>query len=238
MRVNGIDGCKAGWVIWHLGAHGPECHIVDQLEHAEQWLTGAHSLIDIPIGFSDQQTPDRLCDKAARQFLTIKRSASVFPVPCRDAVYAASYEQACEINAQQLGKRLSKQSWFILPKVKQVDALLNQQPYLMIRESHPEVVFAAINAAPLQHSKKTPQGVQERLALINTLDQSWSNRLITQLETTPKKHASSDDLIDAFVLMLIAQHWHQLRTLPAMPDSDPQGRVREIVYWHNKYQSQ
>ena len=237
MIVNGIDGCKAGWVIWHLGTNGPECHIVDELKQADELLTGAHSLVDIPIGFSDQQTPDRLCDKAARQFLTIKRSASVFPVPCRDAVYADSYWQACEINAQQLGKRLSKQSWFILPKVKQVDALLNQQPDLVIRESHPEVVFAAINTAPLQHSKKTPQGVQERLALIHTLAPQWFNRLITQLEITPKKHASNDDLIDAFVLMLIAQYWKKLSVLPPKPDIDPYGRVREIVYWQNKNES-
>ncbi|MEL7292980.1 MAG: DUF429 domain-containing protein [Pseudomonadota bacterium] len=231
--VNGIDGCKAGWVMWTLVDDSPECHIVEQLVDALSLLRSAHSLIDIPIGFSDANTPDRLCDKAARQQLG-RRASSVFPVPCREAVYAPSYPDACEINQAVLGKKLSKQSWYILPKVKQVDALLTQYPELSLRESHPEVVFTELNGAPLVHNKKSAEGEQQRLAIIEKRAPQWMAILHQQLNTIPRKTASRDDIIDAFVLMLIAREWAHLSTLPINPDKDVNGRVREIVYLENQ----
>ncbi|NVD06024.1 DUF429 domain-containing protein [Vibrio sp. JPW-9-11-11] len=230
--VNGVDGCKAGWVVWHLADQQPVCHIVEKLIDALSLMRSAHSLIDIPIGFSDASTPDRLCDKAARQLLG-RRASSVFPVPCREAAYASSYLDACEVNQAALGKKLSKQSWYILPKVIQADVLLTHYPNLILRESHPEVVFTALNGAPLEYNKKSPEGEQQRLAIIEKRAPQWMAVLDHQLKTIARKTANRDDIIDAFALMLIAREWPYLSTLPVNPDKDANGRVREIVYFAN-----
>jgi len=238
MRAIGIDGCKAGWVIWQVSDGVPTCQIVPEIADAVPLIQQGTALIDIPIGFSDTASPDRACDKAARRFLSPKRGSSVFPVPCREAAYANTYQQACDINVARLGKKLSKQSWFILPKVKQVDQLLNQFPNLYLRESHPEVVFAALNnRQPLDYGKKSREGYQERLAIIQAITPlEWVRALEHQIESTLVKHASPDDLVDAFVLMLAAKHPQHLSCLPEVPDKDSTGRVREIVYWQPQSQ--
>ncbi|MGY3568922.1 DUF429 domain-containing protein [Vibrio paucivorans] len=230
MNGIGIDGCKAGWVVWYVKDGVPNCKIVPLLNDVLNVLESGTALIDIPIGFSDPKTPDRLCDKAARKFLSPTRSASVFPVPCREACYAETYEQACEINFSVLGKKISKQTWFILPKVREVESVLASNPSLTLRESHPEVVFAALNGAPLEFGKKTKEGQSERLALIRLLEPKWGVVLDSQLQQTPSKLANKDDVIDAFVLMLVAAEASALSTLPSSLDTDPSGRVREIVY--------
>lgn len=231
VRYIGIDGCKAGWVIWSVEQGQPRCQIVTQLAQISDLLANSTALIDIPIGYSDENTPDRLCDKAARKFLSPKRSSSVFPVPSRQAAYASDYVEACEINFELVGRKLSKQTWFILPKVIEVETLLAETPSLKLRESHPEVVFAALQGSPLEQSKKTPQGQQDRLDIIHSIAPDWSEVLINQLSETKARQANRDDIIDAFVLMMIAAKAENLSTLPEQPDRDRKGRVREIVYW-------
>lgn len=233
MKYIGIDGCKAGWVVWSVKQAQPQCQIVTQLAEVTQLLMNSTALIDIPIGYSDEKTPDRLCDKAARKFLSPRRSASVFPVPSRQAAYANDYAQACEVNLLLLGRKLSKQTWFILPKVVEVETLLAETPTLTFRESHPEVVFAALQGSPLEYSKKTEPGQAERIKLIRAIAPDWVEALLTKLSETKTKQAHRDDIIDAFVLMLIAAKANTLSTLPQQPDRDPQGQVREIVYWDN-----
>ncbi|KOO14197.1 hypothetical protein AKJ18_14685 [Vibrio xuii] len=227
MRYLGIDGCKAGWVVWLLNGGSPSFQIVTSLSDIADVLTQSRALIDIPIGFSDSAQPDRLCDKAARKFLAPKRGSSVFPVPCKEAAYAETYQQACQINMEQLGKKLSKQTWYILPKVREVDALLRQEPSVTLRESHPEVVFKALNKQPLSHSKKTIEGRAERLAILNRYCPEWISVLTDSIEQTKRSMAQPDDLIDAFALMFIASKWPQLSTLPETKAP----LANEIVYW-------
>jgi len=227
MRYLGIDGCKAGWVVWQLNSGSPSFQIVTSLSDIADLLTQSRALIDIPIGFSDSTQPDRLCDQAARKFLAPKRGSSVFPVPCKEAAYAETYQQACQINMEQLGKKISKQTWYILPKVCEVDALLREHHSVMLRESHPEVVFKALNKQPLSHSKKTIEGREERLTILNYYCPEWISLLTDSIEQTKRSVAQPDDLIDAFALMLIASKWPQFRTLPEMKAP----LDNEIVYW-------
>lgn len=53
---------------------------------------------------------ERLSDTGAREILKTRKS-SIFPVPCREAVYAETYEKACEVNERLTGKHISKQAW-------------------------------------------------------------------------------------------------------------------------------
>ena len=80
-------------------------------------------LVDIPIGLRQNGNLERLCDKEARKVLG-NRKSSVFPVPCRNAVYQSTYQEASSINFQLTGKYISKQSWFISGRIRQVDERL------------------------------------------------------------------------------------------------------------------
>ena len=238
MKYIGIDGCKAGWIAWIVsGNETPEFKVVKTLEELVDDLTGSTTLIDMPIGFSDSLTPDRLCDKAARRFLTRKRGSSVFPVPCREAVYQTDYIAACKANVEQLDKKFSKQTWGIVPKIRELDELIESHPSLSIRESHPEVVFAALKGEPLTFSKRTQEGKEERLSIIQQLAPQWCDGLSLAILNTKRKDVAIDDIYDAFILMLIAYHAPTLSCLPELSeiggkaDKDQNGRVREIVYW-------
>ncbi|MGF1740318.1 DUF429 domain-containing protein [Vibrio profundum] len=235
MNYVGIDGCKAGWVAWALKDEQPKLYISACLEElAERVGPQGHWLIDMPIGFSTPEQPDRLCDKAARAILKERRS-SVFTVPCREAVYCESYEQACEINVQRLGKKFSKQTWGIVPKMREVDAFVRChviQSTLKVRESHPEVVFTGLAGRPMSFNKKTTQGRDERLAVLKYYAPQWFEGLLLEMARVPRKVAELDDLIDAFVLMLSAIRWDELISLPTNSASFESDFSREIVYIH------
>jgi len=57
-------------------------------------------LIDILIDLKNGGSEERYLDIKARKLLKIRKS-SIFPVPCREAVYAESYEKACKIRSLQ-----------------------------------------------------------------------------------------------------------------------------------------
>lgn len=232
MNYIGIDGCKAVWVAWVLVNGELRYQIARTLAELYETISvDSYCLIDMPIGFSDADSPDRLCDKAARKLLRPKRGSSVFTVPCREAVFSKDYESACTVNQALTGKKFSKQTWYLTPKIRELEILLSSNTAVSIRESHPEVVFAALSGQPMVHNKKTALGRQERMAVLNALAPKWVELLELAVNTTLRKVAQPDDFIDAFVLMLACQQQHELKSLPEHADFDPEGRRREIVYW-------
>jgi hypothetical protein len=82
---------------------------------------------------------------------------------------ARDFAEALAINRQCTGRGISKQSWLIAPKIRAVDDLLQADCRLrgVLRESHPEICFWALNdAKPMRHNKKTQEGRDERMALL------------------------------------------------------------------------
>jgi predicted RNase H-like nuclease len=68
-----------------------------------------------------------------------------------------------------LGKGISRQTYHIMKKIKEVDDFLNHHPEAKktVRETHPEICFWALAGhRPMQHKKKSPEGKDERLALL------------------------------------------------------------------------
>ena len=169
----GIDGCQSGWV---------SAYREDPIEWKFEifptiqdfWNKFSYTkliMIDIPIGLRDNGSEPRLCDKAARKFLTRTRSSSIFPTPCRASLYAETYIEANQINRKLTGKGLSKQTWNISRKIKEVDFLLrnNSKARHIFIESHPELCFAALsNNTPMIHYKKKEDGIKERLLVIES----------------------------------------------------------------------
>lgn len=202
MFVAGADGYRGGWVLFRVDVPSLSTSvesvalpsILSQRPIELECLT-----IDIPIGLLDGP---RACDLAARKLLGRPRGSSVFPAPCRAATRMAGYADACEINKQRSGGKLSHQAWGIVPKIKQVDEVITPAHQLWAFEVHPEVCFWAMNnCGPMIWSKKVKEGRRDRL---NLLRREFP-RIDQHLAIRPPGVAV-DDLLDA-----AAAAWTALR---------------------------
>lgn len=232
--IVGIDGCAAGWLVVALMANQTwRVGIFPNIESVwAAYRTAQVILIDIPIGLSENG--DRLCDREARRLLGPRRAVSVFPVPCRPAVYAKTYQEACEINQTHTGRRLSKQTWGIVPKIREVDEFLRQNPDArgIVREVHPEVCFCTLNKSAMVHGKKTVEGAQERRAVLERYYPRIGELIAdAQKRLVRTRSASLDDVIDAAAAVIIGLGYPDgLATLPTSPPSDEHGLPMEMVY--------
>ena len=171
LRYIGVDGCKGGW-FW-LGLDGSDCFfgVAERLSILfDKGTSSQRVLIDIPIGMTSREGKARTCDRQARTRLGA-RACTVFTAPCREAMGARTYKAACDRNEAVTGKRLSRQCWGIVPKMKEIDRLLRTDPAAraLLRESHPELCFMALNQGlPITHNKKTSAGFQSRLDVLET----------------------------------------------------------------------
>ncbi len=231
----GVDGCHAGWI--SIG-------IKNQLEWNIEFfstindLWGANTdaeliLIDIPIGMRDKGGIPRLCDTAARKYLTKKRSSCIFPTPCRTALYAASYQEANEINKRLTGKGLSKQSWNITPKIREVDTFLVENPKLVkiFIETGPELCYAALAGdQPLDHYKKSKAGLAERKKLLIPYCKNSKTPIEIGLHQFKRSDVAIDDIMDAWVLAISSLKGRSnLRIIPEEFEYDSVGLPMRIA---------
>ena len=88
----------------------------------------------------------------------------IFPIPCRQAVYAATEEEQKKANIHVFGKSLAKQSIAIIPKIRELDEFLSSHPQYKNRilESHPELAFARLKGSVVLTRKKEYTGFCER----------------------------------------------------------------------------
>lgn len=236
MKTIGADGCKSGWFSVSLSETAWETAIHKNILSLWEVHSGSESiLIDIPIGFRKNEPLERLCDLAARKALGQGRGSSVFPTPCRSSVYCTSYEAAHLENKRSVDRGLSKQTWAIVPKIREVDAFLKSAPESMavIRESHPEVAFWGLNGrVPLKHSKKTAEGLQERIQILSRYDERIENIYQDSMKKYLRKEAASDDIIDALCLAITGQVMlrTEILTLPIAPETDEYGIPMQILF--------
>jgi predicted RNase H-like nuclease len=230
-RAAGADGCRAGWICIvreRAGGLGSAAYATADALFA-QIPRSAVLAIDIPIGLAERGA--RECDGAARRLLGSRRS-SVFPAPLRCVLAARSFEQACRIRARREDKRMSRQAFGIVAKVREVDAALRADVARArtVREVHPELCFAAWSGAPLAHSKKTPAGRAERLALV--AGSFGSSAFAAVRSRHPRRDAADDDILDAFAALWSAERLlrGEAEWLPAEPPLDACGLRMEIVY--------
>ncbi len=155
--------------------------------------------VDVPIGLCDAyETGGRTCDREARKRLQ-KRASSVFPAPVRPVLAASLFEDACARSRASApsGKAISKQTFFILPKIREVDDLLRARPNLreVIREVHPEVSFCELVGHPMEYSKKKQKGRDERQRALHR----YFSGLDAILDSGRKQGLPLEDILDATV---------------------------------------
>ena len=172
MKIFGIDGAPNGWSVAYQDDKGEIVlsHTHSLKELFTRFPDASHIAIDMIIGLPAQaQKGGRLAEKEARKLLS-PRGSVIFSSPCRDAVYAANYQDSLVINRKsspdQVG--LSKQSFNICPKVKEVDQFLltNTQFQSRIYETHPELSFWEMNKQEKLQSKHSKEGREQRITLL------------------------------------------------------------------------
>ena len=234
MAVVGADGCRTGWFAVRREDDGQACFDVFEsvADLWDQWGDASLLLLDIPIGLTDSKEPRR-CDAVARRLLGRRRS-SVFTPPCRAAIEASNYETASAVNFRETGRKLSMQSWNIVPKIREVDRLVRENPRARsrVREVHPEVCFWALaGGAPMNARKKSREGREERLRLLRRLDAATDAIVHSAQDRFLRREVATDDILDALVAVLTAdRNPRELSSLPAEAQMDAYGLQMEMVY--------
>ncbi len=241
----GVDGCRAGWFAvflamgndqnceWEIGIFPNFSSLIDFLKNnygqAEPLI-----LIDIPIGLKSGGYGERLSDIGARSVLKSRKS-SIFPVPCREAVYAESYEKACEVNKELTGKSISRQAWNIIPKIRDVDAFLieNETFRGIVRETAPEVCFQAFTGSPMKYPKKSLDGFSERMKALKSVCLAADKIADAALSRYRRKEVAKDDILDALAAAITARmgRSYGFEYVPCKPETDDKGLNIQMVYW-------
>jgi predicted RNase H-like nuclease len=236
----GVDSCPYGWVVFWVNQSRWDIQIFKHISSLwKKYKDAQLILIDIPIGLREKSGKARLCDTAARKYLAKRRSSSIFPTPCRKALISETYQQANTINKEITGKGLSKQTYNIMHKIKEVDGLIRKKQKApdIIMESHPEVCFTALNnKEPLKYYKKTKEGIKNRLKLLKSLTSFDKNPLEIAKRRFKRKDVAVDDVLDAWVLAISASKGKQsLRYLPSSYEFDEKGLPMRIAYPKKPY---
>ena len=181
--VIGIDGSRGGWVAVLRHSENEKICDIKFAKKLSALLKGNIdlALIDMPVGLDDKiKSGGRLVDKMARKFL-IKRKSSIFNAPSRYTLKATNYKEANKIN-KIYGLGLSKQSWNLIPKIIEVEEILNLKERPEIYESHPELCFQVMNGKELRYSKKENLGINERKRILssNGFNKTFLKKCISQ----------------------------------------------------------
>ena len=203
--VIGIDGCRAGWITTQiLDNQLISFQIIENLN--DDYLKQSnlsHIGIDIPLQLS--HTGKRLAEVEARALLK-KRACTIFSPPTLNALRAKNYIDACEVNFKECGKRISKQSWNLFPKIIEAHKFLenNSISKLGVFEVHPELSFMAMNDMNLvEASKKTDIGKEIRIKLIKKFFPTFSFELVRN--KYKKNQVLDDDILDSISVLWSTQ---------------------------------
>jgi predicted RNase H-like nuclease len=179
--------------------------------------------VDMPIGFSADGW--READALARRFIGPRRS-SVFPPPPRALLAAEGDYPALNGLSKQIRTGLPKQTYNLLPKMRELDEVMTPALQQRVRETHPEVSFCALNDDCLRHAKRSHEGRRERLQLLM--------RVYGPIAATWRapRGAALDDVYDAAVLAWSASRVArgEAVSMPSKPVLDARGLRMEIVY--------
>jgi predicted RNase H-like nuclease len=237
-RVAGVDGCKAGWVAVIRNLDDPaELKLIVVPTFVDIVGFTPHLAIiavDMPIGLPDRIGPGgRGPEKAARKHLGMRQS-SVFTVPSRAAVYEDEYLKACAtaLATSEPPKKVSKQCFFLFPKIREIDTLMSPELETRVHEVHPELAFWRLNGkAEMSLPKKVksranPAGLDQRRDLL--VSKGLPREFLDQ---TPPRGCGRDDLLDAAANSLIAERIFSGTAEPFPKDFQRDERGLRMAIW-------
>jgi predicted RNase H-like nuclease len=218
VSIAGVDGFRDGWVVATLAGDRVRWTVHTGFAGILAAYPAADIGIDIPIGLPAAGAV-RACDVAARQFLGRARS-SVFLTPPRATLALHARDPR-----HPIGQGISRQSWNLLPKIAEVDALMDRQVQQRVAEVHPECSFRTMAPELDFGSKKSGRGVGQRLRALR------AHFELPDLADAPPG-PGVDDLLDATAVAWTARRWRagQQRTFPpGRPQTDERGVRMQIL---------
>ena len=218
-QIIGIDGCKRGWFsVWQNPDDTIQSSIFSTLNHLKDFFNDeAHLIIgiDMPVVLSD--FIPRVADQLARKLLS-KKASSVFTAPTPEMLEQPNYERASYVSKRLFGKSMSLQSWYLFPKIKDVQTIIHDA-HINLYEIHPELSFRAMNHEEvILESKKSKEGFEIRNALLRRHFESFDFESIRNLY--PRKDVMDNDILDAMAVLWSARRIkaNEASFLPKIPE--------------------
>ncbi len=191
VRCIGLDACPTGWVGVEIHDELVTAHYFSHVSEIQQLGTFDVIGIDIPIGLSSIGHRD--CDVEGKNLLG-RRSSTLFHVPVRASLEAASPEEASVISKSITGLGVSRQSYGLREKIFEVEGWM-ESTGITAFEVHPELSFRACTGAPIPESKKTWAGMVARSTALGKVG--------IRLDDAPSSvgaRAQVDDMLDAGIV--------------------------------------
>lgn len=226
--VLGVDGCPAGWlavaVELHDGIVSEEMHLCGSFLEVLGLVPRPQAVaVDIPIGLLEEvREGGRDCDRTLRQILGSPRSSSVFSPPVRPALSCATFEK---------GRHwaLNRQSFSIIPRVRELDGIMTPALQDVVREVHPELCFFLLDGLrAMEERKKSAPGLEERKKLLAR----HFFQVDRALSALPRAKARADDVLDAYAAAWTAARIYRCEAgrIPDDPPLDAKGLRMEVWY--------
>jgi predicted RNase H-like nuclease len=222
MKVIGLDGCSKGWIGVILDGDEVSAHYFANVRQVLDHFPDVQVIaIDIPIGLLD--SGPRRADVLARAKLP-GRASTIFNAPARACLVDVDYRTANDVSQRVLGKGLSRQSYALLPKIREVDDFWRSAP-CPVWEVHPELSFAKINDWKTMPSKKSWTGMLQRRHALSRV-----GIVLDDVLGDAAHRASTDDMLDAGACAWSAREIFDGRAifLPDPPEVDATGREATI----------
>jgi predicted RNase H-like nuclease len=210
--VAGVDGCRGGWVV----ATRQAWRVVPS------FATIAHEFqligVDMPIGLPVAW--HREADRAARAFIR-PRGSCVFPTPPRRLVTHDDYAAANAASRARFGVGLTRQTFHLFPKIRDVDAAVDQESQHRYLEVHPECSFTALTGA-VAPPKRTWEGRRHRCAALEAV--------FGPIDLPSSATVRPDDVLDAYAVLWTAlRHQRGESIVLGGNETDATGLVMRIV---------
>jgi len=217
--IIGIDGCKSGWFsVWENQDKSIHSSVFSNLNELKNFFKNESQLIvgiDMPVVLSE--VIPRQADQLARKLLS-KKASSVFTAPTPEMLDQPNYEKASLVSKKLFGKSMSLQSWYLFPKIKDVQTMIHHED-MQIYEIHPELSFRAMNNEQvILESKKSPEGFAIRNSL---LSMHFENFIFEEIRRQyARKDVMDNDILDALAVLWSAKRIqsNQASFLPQAPE--------------------
>jgi predicted RNase H-like nuclease len=229
-RLAGVVPCPKGWLVSPGKLAGINVYVEaplvvsrlrDIIDEVPEYTVIA---VATPIGLPGNEQPNgRACDREARQLLGWPRAGAVRSAPQKAVVTAKGYASAVRRN----GGQLDVVSWQLLPRIVEATAEVQSHRQRTIFEVHPELSFHQLNGdRPLQHTKRSALGFDERRALLVKRLPSFE-----LAETRGLPRSLQGHLLDATAALWTARRIaaRAVMRLPEQPEWNAEGLRMEIV---------
>lgn len=226
----GVDGCRGGWIAAVLKQGDLMINkYLSVSEIVKEYPEFDGFFIDMIIGLAGNK--EHVRPEAEARKLIRERSSTLFPAPCRQAVYSESVAKAYEENERVLGKKFTPLTVGIIPKMRELDMFLQENPRYknVIRESHPEICFGRLNNSTVLTKKSEQEGMRERINILSDFIKELDLDKITGLSKSFRCNA--DDVLDAVCLCVSANIVSQgkYQEVPEHPMTDDTGLLMQMI---------